>query len=64
MALRDTIYRSLYIQTRGVLRKELQKHLAAHKRLSMEIDMAICFCDPGSPWRRVANENTNRLLQQ
>ena len=38
--------------------------LANHKRFSIEIVMAVYFCDPSSPWQRGTNENTNRLLRQ
>jgi len=38
--------------------------LAEHQRLSLETGMDIYFCDPGSPWQRGTNENTNRLLKQ
>ena len=37
---------------------------APHKRIGASLDMAVCFCDPHSPWQRGANENTNGLLRQ
>jgi len=40
------------------------KELAAHKRLALESDVEVYFCDPRSPWQRGSNENTNRLLRQ
>jgi IS30 family transposase len=40
------------------------RELAAHKRLALEADVEVYFCDPRSPWQRGSNENTNRLLRQ
>lgn len=37
---------------------------APHKRIGASPDMAVCFCDPHSPWQRGANENANGLLRQ
>lgn len=40
------------------------QELSAHKRFSMDTNMAVYFCDPGCPWQRGTNENTNGLLRQ
>ncbi len=38
--------------------------MALHGKVSVALDMDVYFCDPRSPWRRGANENTNGLLRQ
>ncbi len=38
--------------------------LSGHKKFSISTDMKVYFCDPGRPWQRGTNENTNGLLRQ
>lgn len=35
-----------------------------HKKLSEQTGIAVCFCDPHSPWQRGSNENMNGLVCQ
>ena len=38
--------------------------MAQHRTFSMSAEMTVYFCEPGSPWQRGSNENTNGLLRQ
>ena len=35
------------------------KEMANHQRFSLDTDIKVYFCDPGSPWQRGSKENTN-----
>lgn len=37
--------------------------LADYRRIQIELNAPVFFCDPHSPWQRGSNENTNRLLR-
>lgn len=40
------------------------KEMARHLELKVAADIDIYFCEPGKPWQRGSNENTNGLLRQ
>lgn len=39
------------------------KEMAAHVAFTVATGVQVYFCDPGKPWQRGSNENTNRLLR-
>jgi transposase, IS30 family len=66
-AVRDGLIASL-----GELPESLRRSLtwdqgaemSEHHAFRMATDMHVYFCDPGAPWQRGTNENTNGLLRQ
>ena len=38
--------------------------MAQHERFTQESGIPVYFADPGSPWQRPSNENTNGLLRE
>ncbi len=38
--------------------------MARHREFTIDTAIAVYLCDPGSPWQRGSNENTNGLLRQ
>ena len=39
--------------------KDHGKEIADHQRFSLDTGIKVYFRDPGSPWQRGSNENTN-----
>jgi IS30 family transposase len=40
------------------------KEIADHQRFTLDTNIKVYLCDPGSPWQRGSNEQTNGLLRQ
>ncbi|CAM5704170.1 hypothetical protein GCM10010390_76270 [Streptomyces mordarskii] len=65
--MRDALVRTvatLPTQLRRSLTWDQGSEMHLHTEFSTATDMPVFFCDPGSPWQRGSNENTNGLLRQ
>lgn len=56
--------RRLTVRMRRSLASYRGSEIADHEAISHATGVPVFFCDPGSPWQRPTNENTNRLLRQ
>jgi IS30 family transposase len=66
-AVRDSLVAALSglpDSLRGTLTWDQGAEMSEHRAFTAATDMAVYFCDPGKPWQRGTNENTNGLLRQ
>lgn len=62
-ALAETILK-LPASLRRSLTWDQGSEMAQHLRFTIDTGVTVYFCEPGHPWQRGTNENTNGLLRQ
>jgi IS30 family transposase len=65
-SLRDSLIRAFLELPEGMRRSitwDQGWEMARHAEITLAAGAAVYFCDPHSPWQRLTNENTNRLLR-
>jgi IS30 family transposase len=66
-AVRDSLITTLGrlpASLRGTLTWDQGAEMAEHQAFSTATNVGVYCADPGSPWQRGTNENTNGLLRQ
>jgi IS30 family transposase len=67
IAVRDGVVATITTlpeQLRRSLTWDQGSEMGLHHEITIRAGLPVYFCDPGSPWQRGTNENTNGLLRQ
>ena len=59
----ETIFKDLPVSLRRSLTWDQGSEMCRHHALTAATTMPVYFCQPGKPWQRPSNENTNGLLR-